>query len=164
MKTFMLTFTDLDISKHSVVIRKHCLFPAPAVVLLNVDGIAVSLDPVIQDWLSYKPISKVTQTKELKVELNLELAKAASPLQTNMSQGRATLTLINRLRPLKVDSRFYFSEMYIKNKVSLYLVWSAVILFYQSILIVEPDQIAKFANYLIPGNQKVLAPCFQTLF
>ena len=104
----MVTFTDLDISKHSVVIKIYCLFPAPAVVLFNVDGIAVSLDPVIQDWLSYKPVSKVTQTKELKVELNLELAKAASPLQTNMSQGRVTLTLINRLRPLKVDSRFFF--------------------------------------------------------
>lgn len=60
---------------------------APAVVLLNVEGIAISLDPVLQDWLTYSPISKVTQTKELKVELNLELAKAASPLQTNMSQG-----------------------------------------------------------------------------
>ncbi|WAR00328.1 VP13B-like protein [Mya arenaria] len=65
--------------------RKYNQVQAPAVVLLNMEGTACSLDPGLLDWLSYNPRVKVSR-HEHKVELNLELAKAASPLQTNMSQ------------------------------------------------------------------------------
>lgn len=62
-------------------------------MLLNVEGISCSLDPVLQEWLAYSPSSRATQTRELKVELNLELAKAASPLQANMSQSKSVSKL-----------------------------------------------------------------------
>ena len=56
-------------------------------VLVNLEGVTACLDPVLLDWLEYNPIQKVVPAKEKKIELDLEIAKAASPLQGNISQG-----------------------------------------------------------------------------
>jgi len=69
-----------------------CALAAPAVVLLNIEGTCCSLDPALLDWFSYNPKVKV-KPLERKVELNLELAKAASPLQGNLSQGTCRVDL-----------------------------------------------------------------------
>lgn len=60
-------------------------------VLMNVEGIAVCFSPVLQTWFSYKPVTKLVQSREPKIELDIELAKMASPLQTNLSQGKLSL-------------------------------------------------------------------------
>ena len=52
------------------------------------EGVTACLDPVLLDWLEYNPIQKVVPAKEKKIELDLEIAKAASPLQGNISQGK----------------------------------------------------------------------------
>ena len=66
----------------------YFLSSAPAVVLVNIEGVTSCLDPVLLDWLEYSPIQKVVPTKEKKIELDLEIAKAASPLQGNISQSK----------------------------------------------------------------------------
>ena len=59
----------------------------PAVVLVNMEGLAACLDPALLDWLQYTPRQKVVPTAEKKIDIDLDLAKAASPLQGNISQG-----------------------------------------------------------------------------
>ena len=59
------------------------------------EGVTVCLDPVLLDWLEYNPIQKVVPAKEKKIELDLEIAKAASPLQGNISQGKYLFELIS---------------------------------------------------------------------
>ncbi|KAL4227239.1 Vacuolar protein sorting-associated protein 13B [Mactra antiquata] len=67
--------------------RKYDKVQAPAVVLVNMEGTAVCLDPILVSLLSYKPVTKVTsEPQELKVELDLALVQASLPLQTNLSQ------------------------------------------------------------------------------
>ena len=59
------------------------------------EGVTACLDPVLLDWLEYNPIQKVVPAKEKKIELDLEIAKAASPLQGNISQGEYLFNLIS---------------------------------------------------------------------
>ncbi|KAL3889914.1 hypothetical protein ACJMK2_002232 [Sinanodonta woodiana] len=68
--------------------KKQDVTEAPVLVLVNIEGICTCLDPVLSDWLSYYPRQKIPRVtdKGSKVEVDMALAQAASPLQGNISQ------------------------------------------------------------------------------
>ncbi|KAK3589215.1 hypothetical protein CHS0354_020076 [Potamilus streckersoni] len=68
--------------------KKQDVTEAPVLVLVNIEGICTCLDPVLSDWFSYYPRQKMPRVtdKGSKVEVDMVLAQAASPLQGNISQ------------------------------------------------------------------------------
>ncbi|XP_041362052.1 vacuolar protein sorting-associated protein 13B-like [Gigantopelta aegis] len=87
--------------------KNTSMLEAPALILLNMEGLVINLDPLVIDWFSYESHLQPSATKreERSVTVDLALAQAASPLQGNISQisvhSSSSLTNPTGSRPLE---------------------------------------------------------------